>query len=248
MAQRKANKENHLALITIRIPTPTYDVRNVPHEPEVDLQTSLAQRRAMLALSVRRAFQARVWLLHTGLRPEHVNYGGRLDRKAHTRVLARRPWFPIQMTTNQRALGILHVGGQQLDVTYMKDSKMISLRMSLIRERKNSLVLGKSLEEFRRMTLCLRHLNTCGVCAVSGNDQVKGLLVFCQGCTFAYHQVCLGPRATRDHLVTKIADENFILQCRHCLGVAHSKDQLCPHEGNCNVCKKGSMSKPLRER
>lgn len=108
-------------------------------------------------------------------------------------------------------------------------------------------------EIFRRVPsndpFCLRHLNTCGVCAVSGNDQVKGLLVFCQGCTFTYHQVCLGPRATRDHLVTKIADENFILQCRHCLGVAHSKDQLCPHEGNCNVCKeKGSMSKPLRER
>lgn len=95
----------------------------------------------------------------------------------------------------------------------------------------------------------LRHLNTCDVCGIPGNDEVKGPLVFCQGCTDAYHQVCLGPRATREHLVTKVADDQFILQCRRCIGVAHAKDRLCPHQGSCTVCtKKGYMSKPLRER
>lgn len=94
-----------------------------------------------------------------------------------------------------------------------------------------------------------RHLNTCDVCNVIGNDPVKGPLVFCQGCTFAYHQACLGGRANRDHLVTKVADNEFVLQCRRCLGVPHSKDSLCPHEGHCTVCgEEGQMSKPLRER
>lgn len=95
----------------------------------------------------------------------------------------------------------------------------------------------------------LHHINTCDVCGISGNDYEKGPLVFCQGCTYAYHQVCMGPRATRDHLVIKVADDQFILQCRRCLGVAHAKDRLSPHQGHCTVCReKGPMSKPLRER
>lgn len=95
----------------------------------------------------------------------------------------------------------------------------------------------------------LRHLNACDVCGISGNDEVKGPLVFCQGCTDAYHQVCLGPRATREHLVTKVGDDQFVLQCRRCIGVAHAKDRLCPHQGSCTVCtNKGSRSKPLRKR
>lgn len=95
----------------------------------------------------------------------------------------------------------------------------------------------------------LCHLNTCDVCGISGNDNEKGPLVFCQGCTFSYHQVCLGPRGNRDHLVTKIADDNFVLQCRHCLGVVHAKDRLSPHLGHCNACNdEGPLSKPLRER
>lgn len=96
---------------------------------------------------------------------------------------------------------------------------------------------------------CRRHLNTCNVCDITGNYLVKGPLVFCQGCTFSYHQACLGARAQRDHLVTKLGERQFALQCRHCLGVGHSKDKLCPHEGCCVVCgEKGPMSKPLRER
>lgn len=95
----------------------------------------------------------------------------------------------------------------------------------------------------------LHHLNTCDVCGISGNGNEKGPLVFCQGCTFSYHQVCLGPRGNRDHLVTKVADGNFVLQCRHCLGVVHAKDRLSPRLGHCNACNdKGSLSKPLRER
>ncbi|KAE8379677.1 PHD/FYVE-zinc-finger like domain-containing protein [Aspergillus bertholletiae] len=94
-----------------------------------------------------------------------------------------------------------------------------------------------------------RHNEMCEVCYRIGDDYTKGPLVFCQGCTSAYHQACLGPRATREHLVTKVSDDLFVLQCRRCLGVTHSKDQLSPHQGRCTACsKKGNMSKPLRER
>ncbi|PLB40109.1 putative chromatin remodeling complex subunit (Chd3) [Aspergillus candidus] len=94
-----------------------------------------------------------------------------------------------------------------------------------------------------------RHRDFCDVCKIAGDDSVKGVLVFCQGCTFAYHQLCLGPRATREHLVTKVGDGEFVLQCRRCLGLAHAKDSMAPHQGYCQVChEKGAMSEPLRER
>ena len=94
-----------------------------------------------------------------------------------------------------------------------------------------------------------RHLNSCDVCGINGDDRSKGPLIFCQGCTVAYHHACLGPRSTREHLATKISDAEFILQCRRCLGVANAKDSMCPHTGCCTDCrKKGPMSKPLRER
>ncbi|OJJ40391.1 hypothetical protein ASPWEDRAFT_33774 [Aspergillus wentii DTO 134E9] len=95
----------------------------------------------------------------------------------------------------------------------------------------------------------LRHRAACDVCDINGDDSAKGPLVFCQGCTSSYHQACLGPRGARDHLVTKISDDQFILQCRRCIGVAQTKDRLCPHQGCCAGCNgKGPMAKPLRER
>lgn len=99
-------------------------------------------------------------------------------------------------------------------------------------------------DEFR-----LRHFACCSTCNYFEDDDVKGPLIFCQGCSSSYHQQCLGPRSSREHLVTKIDEEYFILQCRRCLGVAHSKHDVSPHLGRCAVCKEdGSMSQPLRER
>ncbi|CEO59976.1 hypothetical protein PMG11_04623 [Penicillium brasilianum] len=99
-------------------------------------------------------------------------------------------------------------------------------------------------DEFR-----LRHFACCSSCNYYEDDEVKGPLVFCQGCSSSFHQQCLGPRSSREHLVTKIDEEYFILQCRRCLGVAHTKHDVSPHLGRCTVCKEdGAMSQPLRER
>ena len=94
-----------------------------------------------------------------------------------------------------------------------------------------------------------RHREECDVCYVKGDSNVKGLLVYCQGCTNSYHKVCLGNRGTREHLVTKVGENHFILQCRRCLGRIQLKDSFAPDLGSCSHCDvPGTVSKPLRER
>lgn len=95
----------------------------------------------------------------------------------------------------------------------------------------------------------LRHRQICDVCDIQGNDPEKGLLVFCEGCTLSYHQSCLGPRNGREHLVTKVGDHDFVLQCRRCIGSAIKKESTAPGQGLCQVCHEpGSSCKPFRER
>ena len=99
-------------------------------------------------------------------------------------------------------------------------------------------------ESFRR-----RHCQTCIVCDIEGDSGDKGPLVYCQGCTNTHHVKCLGPRGSRDHLVTKVAENNFVLQCRRCLGLARNKDHTAPDHGVCEGCHEhGKVSKPLRAR
>lgn len=95
----------------------------------------------------------------------------------------------------------------------------------------------------------LRHCQTCDVCQEHGDDDEKGHLVYCQGCTISYHQKCLGQRASRDHIVTKIGEEDFVLQCRRCIGVPQKKDRLAPRQGSCFVChEKGRSCAGFREK
>ena len=95
----------------------------------------------------------------------------------------------------------------------------------------------------------LRHSQTCGTCDEYGDNDEKGRLVYCQGCTFSFHQRCLGPRNAREHLVTKVADQDFVLQCRRCVEFARQKDPTAPKQGMCQVChKEGDACPPFRNR
>ncbi|KAI5306477.1 DNA-binding proteins Bright/BRCAA1/RBP1 and proteins containing BRIGHT domain [Ascosphaera pollenicola] len=94
----------------------------------------------------------------------------------------------------------------------------------------------------------MRHLQHCRSCGGDESRDKGKQLVFCQGCQNAYHHVCLGPRRGRDHLITRVAEEEYVLQCRFCIGLAHKKDQNCPHLGRCTqTTEMGPMSRPLRQ-
>ncbi|PBP15428.1 SNF2 family domain-containing protein [Diplocarpon rosae] len=90
----------------------------------------------------------------------------------------------------------------------------------------------------------LLHNSTCDVCSGVGTSSNKGTspLIHCQGCSTSIHKVCLGYRSGRDHLVTKVSHENFVLQCRRCIGIAVKKDALAPHLDICQECKKPGLA------
>ena len=94
-----------------------------------------------------------------------------------------------------------------------------------------------------------RHCQTCDVCYEMGDNDERGRMVFCQGCTLSYHQKCLGNRGSRDHLVTKIGDRDFVLQCRRCVNLAKHRDSTAPDQAKCYTCKEpGPACLPFRER
>lgn len=97
--------------------------------------------------------------------------------------------------------------------------------------------------EFRKF-----HMQVCDTCARGPN---VGQFVYCQGCSATYHRACLGSRSTRDHLVTKIGEDNFVLQCRHCINItkATRKPDLSPARDMCQICReKGASCRPFSER
>ncbi|OTA95097.1 hypothetical protein M434DRAFT_232502 [Hypoxylon sp. CO27-5] len=80
------------------------------------------------------------------------------------------------------------------------------------------------------------HSGVCDTCD-SGIDYGKGQLIFCQGCSYSYHKVCLGYRSHREHRVTKVGPDHFVLQCRFCIGSQKKKDKKTPNYSMCQACK-----------
>jgi len=85
----------------------------------------------------------------------------------------------------------------------------------------------------------LLHNQDCDVCGGTETHSNKGPspLIFCQGCSTSIHKVCLGYRSGRDHMVTKVGQGNFVMQCRRCIGVAAKKDRFAPRLDVCQGCK-----------
>ncbi|KAF2403777.1 hypothetical protein EJ06DRAFT_527376 [Trichodelitschia bisporula] len=91
-----------------------------------------------------------------------------------------------------------------------------------------------------------RHQEACSSCGTHDN---ASSLVFCQGCSLTYHKACLGPRNRREHLVTKVADDNFVLQCRRCINAYQSKNHIAPSLAMCTGCHElGPSCAPFRAR
>ncbi|OAG12176.1 uncharacterized protein CC84DRAFT_1078202 [Paraphaeosphaeria sporulosa] len=91
-----------------------------------------------------------------------------------------------------------------------------------------------------------RHVEGCEVCS---NGPNVAPLIYCQGCSLAYHKNCIGTRSTREHLVTKISDDVYVLQCRRCINVYKMKDRTAPDLAVCTDCRHaGPACKPFRHR
>lgn len=85
------------------------------------------------------------------------------------------------------------------------------------------------------------HASTCETCGGEAHIS-KGPLIPCQGCSSAYHKICLGQRSAREHRVTKIRSNQFVLQCRICIGTYQKKDASAPNYALCQTCKLDSPS------
>ncbi|THX69487.1 hypothetical protein D6D04_10264 [Aureobasidium pullulans] len=91
-----------------------------------------------------------------------------------------------------------------------------------------------------------RHIQHCDSCQ---NGTNFAPLIYCQGCVYAYHKSCIGHRGSREHLVTKVGKNDFVLQCRRCVAYPMKKDHTAPDHGRCSDCKEhGSSCVPFRER
>lgn len=86
------------------------------------------------------------------------------------------------------------------------------------------------------------HDGACSTCGNYGNNFQKGPLIFCQGCSHVFHKNCLGYRNAREHIVTKVDEDDFVLQCRFCVGVYKKKDPMAPAHDMCQGCKKKGVS------
>lgn len=78
----------------------------------------------------------------------------------------------------------------------------------------------------------MRHHKVCHVCR-----ERYGSLIYCQGCSLSFHKSCIGYRSAREHMVTKVGDGNFVLQCKFCIGLYRKKDPKAPRHSMCQGCK-----------
>ncbi|KAI1761621.1 PHD/FYVE-zinc-finger like domain-containing protein [Hypoxylon sp. FL1150] len=85
------------------------------------------------------------------------------------------------------------------------------------------------------------HSQVCSTCGFDVDDS-KGPLIFCQGCSYSYHHICLGVRSQRDHRVTKVSPNTFVLQCKFCLGKHRQNDLEAPNHSMCQTCRTPGVS------
>ncbi|CAK7264427.1 hypothetical protein SEPCBS119000_000993 [Sporothrix epigloea] len=88
----------------------------------------------------------------------------------------------------------------------------------------------------------LAHTQICSSCREPATAPSDGVMIYCQGCSLAFHRDCIGPRKTREHTVTKVATESFVLQCRFCVDFAKTKNPIGPSLNRCSVCYKVGAS------
>ncbi|KAF2231693.1 hypothetical protein EV356DRAFT_281425 [Viridothelium virens] len=174
---------------------------------------------------------------------------GRKRKRGIARRLRGRPViekdesdFEQPLTSRRSGRSTRHQRNMQearIDDIYRSESDKAPVAPKAVGARETFKPLPRQ-DEFR-----LRHCQQCESC---GNGSVTGQLIYCQGCTLAYHKSCLGPRNGREHLVTKVDEDDFVLQCRRCVSFPRKKEHTAPDQGKCQVCRdSGQSCPPFRE-
>ncbi|KAK4503948.1 hypothetical protein PRZ48_004863 [Zasmidium cellare] len=151
----------------------------------------------------------------------------------------------IRVNMRQSERATRHVGDMQEvaeDDIFRSESEKerapVKPKISLVREVFKPLPTN---DDFR-----MRHYQYCDTC---GQGKNYAQLIYCQGCSLSYHKSCLGHRTNREHLVTKIADDEHVLQCRRCVKRAQKKDPTAPDQSKCQDClQPGAGCQPFRPR
>ena len=164
---------------------------------------------------------------------------GKRKRGRPTRLVIHGPSAARRSNRSGRGLRSMHEIGED-DIPEIVTAQGIA---KAVGAKENFLPIASD-DPFR-----LRHQSECDTCDIRGDDETRGILVFCQGCSVSYHQRCLGPRNSREHLVTKVGDRHFVLQCRRCIGAVKQKDPCAPDQGMCSTCYQTvKTSAPFRDR
>ncbi|KAK1995468.1 SNF2 family domain-containing protein [Colletotrichum falcatum] len=85
------------------------------------------------------------------------------------------------------------------------------------------------------------HSSLCGSCN-AGPAVNRGPMIGCQGCSMSFHKGCIGYRSAREHIVTKVGEDDFVLQCKYCIRLYEKKDRNSPRHDHCQQCKVAGRS------
>ena len=137
------------------------------------------------------------------------------------------------------------------NTSYMVDSMDVDEDAFAFQDRKPGPTKAVNVKEmFPQLpddsSFALLHMAKCQVCRKSSS---RGQFVYCQGCSFTYHKHCIGIRSSREHLATKVGEDDFAFQCRFCVEVQRKTNPIAPRLGKCQSCNaKGSACTPFSER
>ncbi|KAH6845042.1 PHD/FYVE-zinc-finger like domain-containing protein [Chaetomium sp. MPI-CAGE-AT-0009] len=124
------------------------------------------------------------------------------------------------------------------DIYYIEERTPVAPKVASVRE-----VFKAASHEFKEA-----HRTVCDSCGY-GEDHNKGPMINCQGCSNSYHKACIGTRSVRDHRVTKVAADSFVMQCKFCIRIHKKKDARAPSHDVCQGCHtQGQSCAPFSER
>ena len=126
------------------------------------------------------------------------------------------------------------------DDNYAPDEEKASQAPKVVSVKEIFPPIGPDNHDFKEV-----HNQVCDTCnhGVGGaGGSNRGALIYCQGCSNSYHKPCIGIRAVRDHLATKVGSDRFVLQCRFCVGTYQKRDPQAPNHAMCQSCHKNGAS------